>query len=278
MRIRTNLPITEWNCETGEITAVEAETSKGCKIFDPDFPMSGNKLWGAGTVEQTLLSAHLSLGGQTGGSAPQEATGPFDYALSEPNLCVLDAAEYRIDGGDRQPETDVLKIDRQIREERGILRRGGEMLQPWFTAQHPVKELCDAELRYTFEIETMPEWIDLVIEEPENFIVELNGRPLDLSVSSLWIDIAFHRIRIPGDIPLPGKNEITLKTRYKENSNLEAVYLLGEFGVQLDGAVRRIGSRPEKLAIGDLCAQGFPFYSGAVTYRVPVPAGADKIR
>jgi hypothetical protein len=197
VRIKTDLPITEWNCETGEISAVDAEISNGWTLFITDFPKGGQKLWVAGTVEQTFLSAQMprdgktflstqrTREGQTGMSAPQEINGPFDYSLSEPNICVLDAAEYRLDDGDWQPEADVLKIDRQIRDAHGILRRGGEMCQPWFTAQHPVKELCDAELRYRFEIETMPEWIDLVLEEPENFTVEINGHPLDLSTTEM---------------------------------------------------------------------------------------------
>ncbi|MGE4490689.1 MAG: glycosyl hydrolase, partial [Kiritimatiellales bacterium] len=274
VRIRTDLPISEWNCETGQIFAVETETSNGWKIFTTDFPKGGQKLWIASESFQTLEKNIPSQGDcfQT-----LEISGPFEYALSEPNICVLDAAEYRIDGGEWQPELDVLKIDQKIRDAHGILRRGGEMLQPWFTAQHPVKELCDVELRYTFEIETLPEWIDLVIEEPENFTVEINGHPLNLSQSERWIDIAFHRIRIPAEFPNLGKNEIVLKTRYRENSNLEAVYLLGDFGVTLEDAVRKIIPMPGKLDVGDICPQGFPFYSGAITYRIPLPGGAQRL-
>jgi hypothetical protein len=290
VRIKTDLPITEWNCETGEISAVDAEISNGWTLFITDFPKGGQKLWVAGTVEQTFLSAQMprdgktflstqrTREGQTGMSAPQEISGPFDYTLSEPNICVLDSAEYRIDGGEWNPEKEILKIDQNIRDEYGVMRRGGQMLQPWFVAQKPVTDLCDVELTFSFEVETMPEWIDLVIEEPENFSVEVNGNRLDLSDSEIWIDIAFHRVRIPSSFLQNGGNSILLKTRYTEKSNLEAIYLLGEFGVQLDGTVRKIVPMAEKLEIGDLCPQGFPFYSGAVTYHVPLPSNARKIR
>jgi len=33
-----------------------------------------------------------------------------------------------------------------------------------------------------------------------------------------------------------------------------------------------------KLAVGDIGPQGLPFYSGAVTYRVPLPAGVKRLR
>jgi len=123
-----------------------------------------------------------------------------------------------------------------------------------------------------------PEWVDLVIEEPENVTVEMNGQPLDLSDTKRWIDIAFHRIRIPAGVLQVGGNTIILKTRYTENSNVEAIYLLGEFGVQLSGIQRRLVPLPDRVEIGDLCEQGFPFYSGGITYQLPLPEGASRIR
>lgn len=274
VRIRTDLPITEWNCETGEITEIETETSNGWKIFRTGFLKGGNKFWVASRNSQPLSPAEKTTASGQWKTIP----GPFKHSISEPNVCVLDAAEYRLGRGEWQPELDVLKIDQKIREVHHIVPRGGKMCQPWFTAQHPIKELCTVALCCSFEIEVMPEWMDLVIEEPENFVVEINSNPLDLSVSDSWIDIAFHRIRIPAGFLTIGKNKIALKTLYKENSNLEAIYLLGDFGVRLDGPVRRIVPQVEKLNAGDICTQGFPFYSGAVTYCIPLPEGAQRLQ
>jgi hypothetical protein len=275
VRIQTDLDIEEWNCETGEHFPVVAESSKGWKIFNTDFPIGGQKLWVASGDATSSLLSHCS---QHSECVASTINGPFDYTLSEPNICVLDSAQYKFGNGEWQPESDVLKVDRMIRDAHGVMHRGGEMCQPWFTAQHPVKELDNVELRYAFEIETMPEGIDLVIEEPENFTVEMNGQKLDVSGAQQWIDIAFHRIRIPLELLVYGKNSIVLKTVYKESSNLEAIYLLGDFGVQLDGTVRRIVPKVGKIEIGDLCLQGFPFYSGAVTYHLPLPTGASRLR
>lgn len=76
---------------------------------------------------------------------------------------------------------------------------------------------------------------------------------------------------------MSGSNEIVLKTRYSEKSNLEAIYLLGDFGVQLEGAKRMLTAMPQTVDAGDICLQGFPFYSGAITYHVPVREGAQLI-
>ncbi|MCF7817714.1 MAG: hypothetical protein K9M54_07515 [Kiritimatiellales bacterium] len=278
VRIKTDLPVEEWNCETGERIPIAAESSDGWKTFTTDFPMGGQKLFvasSAGMGRQECLPHMWS--GLSSLLTPVE--GPFDYALSESNVCVLDSAEYKLGDGEWQDESDVLKIDQQVRDQYGILRRGGEMCQPWFTAKHPIKELCPVELRFSFEIEAMPGTLDLVIEEPENFTVEINGRALNLAgKSGDWIDIVFHRLRIPHDVLKPGRNDIVLKTLYKENSNLEAVYLLGNFGVRLDGVVRKLVPMPGKVETGDLCPQGLPFYSGAITYRIPLPSGAQRLR
>jgi len=287
VRIKTDLPIEEWNCETGKRVPVTTAAANGWQVFTADFPKGGIKLYVASEKFQPMESAvPATLSGEW-----KKISGPFEYSLSEPNVCVLDAAEYRIDAGGPvtpesgegeggwQPEADVLKIDQKIRDAHGVMRRGGEMLQPWFTAQHPVKTLCYVELRYSFEIEVIPKWLDLVVEEPENFAVKLNGQPFDLSEKSGdWIDIAFRRVRIQAQFLTVGKNEIVLETCYKENSNLEAIYLLGDFGVQLAGTVRKIVPIPGTVDTGDLCSQGFPFYSGKITYRVPLPKGAQRLR
>jgi hypothetical protein len=273
VRIKTDLPIEEWNCETGERILVAAEVSEHWKFFTTDFPKAGNKLW----VVSGNFKSLEPVDRVTSPGEWKTIPGPFEYSLSEPNVCVLDSAEYRIENGEWQPETDVLKIDQKIRDAHGVLRRGGQMLQPWFAAKHSIKELCQVELRFAFKIEELPEWIDLVIEEPENFTVEINGQALDFSGSGMWIDVAFHRVRIPSAFLQNGENAVFLKTLYKENSNLEAIYLLGDFGVQLDGAVRKIVPRVGKLEIGDICPQGFPFYSGAVIYSVPLPEGAQRL-
>ena len=276
VRIKTGLPIEEWNCETGERTPIAAESSNGWKTFTTDFPKGGQKLWVA-HVDATPSSRSQHLQSDEG-VASTIKNGPFEYTLSEPNVCVLDSAEYKLGDGEWQPETDILKIDQQVRDQHGILRRGGEMCQPWFTAKHPIKELCPVELRFFFEIEAMPETLELVIEEPENFTVAINGNPLDPAVAKPWIDIAFHRIRIAPEMLALGGNAIVMKTLYRENSNLEAIYLLGDFGVRLDGRIRKIVSKVGEIEIGNICRQGFPFYSGAITYHVPLPERAQRLR
>lgn len=299
VRIKTDLPIARFDCETGEIMQVPTSYVEGWQTFVASYPKGGQNLWVASSAIEDINLSMLPEKPRFGEQEVSMIQGPFSYRLSEPNVCVLDMAQCKITDladsviesqkdGEWQVAREVLKIDEEVRDRHGVMRRGGEMLQPWFIARQPVKALCAVTLRFGFEITEMPEWVDLVIEEPENFEVTVNATVLTLKngqqpSSSMqceggWVDIAFHRVRIPRELLKVGANEIILKTTYGENSNLEAIYLLGDFGVTLDGITRRIGPLPDRLEIGDLCKQNLPFYSGAVIYEVPLPEGAQYLR
>lgn len=51
---------------------------------------------------------------------------------------------------------------------------------------------------------------------------------------------------------------------------IEAVYLLGDFGVKLieDGKKAVLTTLPEMLKLGDITEQGLPFYSGKISYKM----------
>ena len=70
---------------------------------------------------------------------------------------------------------------------------------------------------------------------------------------------------------------MTLTTEFRRDSDLEAIYLLGDFGVRLDGPKRTLIALLETLAIGDICAQGLPFYTGCVTYHLPAFEGVVEL-
>ena len=74
-----------------------------------------------------------------------------------------------------------------------------------------------------------------------------------------------------------GRNELLLHTRFQADSDLESLFLLGEFGVKVAGAAVHMCRLPEALRVGDWTKQGLPFYAGTVSYgcrvRNPVRRG-----
>lgn len=212
--------------------------------------------------------------------AEQTVTGPFSYRLDEPNLCVLDMASVSIDGTDWSKEMEILQVDRHVREQFHLPYRGGEMLQPWFIGQRQLPVCGQVRIRFHFYLETSLPSIRLVLEEPENFTVTLNSHPICSRIPDFfWADCCFSAYEIPGAFLKYGQNEIILTTSYSENSNLEAIYLMGDFGVRLKDEQRILGKLPAKLEIGSIVSQGFPFYSGKITYQIPAmrPDSKDRL-
>jgi hypothetical protein len=82
-----------------------------------------------------------------------------------------------------------------------------------------------------------------------------------------WIDLSLKKIPVPADCLLIGDNEILLEIDFHPGIDLEAIYLIGMFGVALEGNRKIIGALPEALHIGCITEQGLPFYSGELAYN-----------
>ncbi len=56
---------------------------------------------------------------------------PVNYSLSEPNVLLLDMAEYSFDDGDWQQVDEILRIDNKFRELLNYPLRMNKLAQPW---------------------------------------------------------------------------------------------------------------------------------------------------
>ena len=163
----------------------------------------------------------------------------------------------------------MLKIDRQVRDLIGIERRGGEMLQPWYSKMHYQKPYGDLELKYEFYIDEIPSTdIVLAAERPEKMQYFVNGVSLSDKANGFWIDICFKKMPIPKSILKTGKNVITVKTKFARNTNIEALYLLGDFGVRCDTAKITLVKKPTAIDFGDFSKAALPFYTGNLNYII----------
>ena len=264
--------IAEWDMVSGKRYAVTAASNGGGDIsWAIDLPAGGSRAFMAGVD----AAADLAPRPMRPAGTRRELAGPFRYTLTEPNVCVLDTATYRIDDGPDRPATEVLKIDRAVRAAFGINPRAGDMIQPWHRRKYdpPPQTLGRVRLTFAFDVRDVPTTaVTLALETPSRFAVTLNGRPIDTAVDAgWWVDPAFRRVELPPDVLRAGANELTLDTAFDESLNLEAVYLLGDFGVSVDGARATLVSLPETLTPGDVTTQGLPFYGAGVRYVLPVP-------
>lgn len=275
IRIKTHGAVSEWNCLTGARNAVSAKAKGDWLEFAADFAPSGEHLY---VITQAPLPG-IEAQPQFAEIDRQNCAGPFAYSLNEPNACVLDLADYQIGEQPVEKETEILKIDRAIRQAFDLPFRGGEMVQPWYSKKFEAKPEVKGKVRilFGFQTEKLPENpVQLAIEEPQNYTITLNGKAISNESTGWWVDPAIKTLAIPSGYLVPGANQLELALDFRQDMNLEALYLLGDFGVRLDGTQKTLTALPEKLAIGDLAGQGLPFYSGAVTYRVPVSLQASS--
>ena len=62
---------------------------------------------------------------------------------------------------------------------------------------------------------------------------------------------------------------------WDKGNTVEWCYLLGDFGVRIEGRVGVVTAPVRTLSFGNIVPQGLPFYGGNITYHLPVSIGAN---
>ena len=195
---------------------------------------------------------------------------PFtvDYTLSEPNVLLLDMAKYALDGEPLLPLEEVLRIDRRIRARLGYQPAKP---QPWVVEKKPFEHTVTLEFTINSDIDYEKPY--LALEEAALSTITWNGQSVDNKTDGYYTDKSIEKVALP---PLKkGENILRVTFPFGERSNVEAMYLLGEFGVRVAGRLLTVTALPEKLGFSDLTYQGLPFYGGVVSYKLPVECPED---
>ncbi|MBN2047630.1 MAG: hypothetical protein JW750_07310 [Anaerolineaceae bacterium] len=207
-------------------------------------------------------------------SAVVELSDPSAVTLSEPNVVLLDLAEYALDGEDWRAEEELLRLDNACRERLGWPKRGNSIVQPWAQEKtdEPAHELA---LRFTVHSEIAVGAPMLAMERPDLARVWVNGAAVKVEPTGYFVDESIQSFAIPA-LPV-GASEIIIKLPLTRTSNTEWCYLLGDFGVRVEGRQAVITEPVKTLAFGDWVPQGLPFYAGNVTYQIPFEADGGAL-
>ncbi len=202
--------------------------------------------------------------------AAETVTGDFAYTADEKNVCVLDWVKWRWAGREWHDEAEALRADRQVRTDIGIEWRGGGMLQPWYAKLHDKEHYGDLELEYEFFIDKMPEGeVFLAGERPEFNAYKLNGVTLhNDDVNDFWVDECFKRMPIPAGTLKLGRNVVTIEVSFMRTTNIEGIFLVGDFGVAIDGKKRTLVDLPTTIGCDNYSAYNLPFFTGNMTYHL----------
>jgi hypothetical protein len=265
-----------WDPATGDVCVLPSRQRDGVTEVVLDFPPVGSHLLvlhrnqPPATVEPTTerVVAEIPLGDT------------WQLDLGSPNALTLDTPQVRIGEAIATPSTDDWSAPRHILDAHAVVAEAG-VGTPFA-------------LRFSFDAAVRPaNPVYLVVESPERFAIVVNGQPIASQDSGWWTDISFRKVDISAAVQA-GRNEIVLGGVFARDTELESVYLIGDFGVaarKLKEENRHNGqifyryapefhvtqapdhiqpkNKTEGLVI-DLTAQGMAFFAGRATLRQAV--------
>lgn len=197
--------------------------------------------------------------------------GKVPVTLSDPNMLLLDMAEYSFNGGEFFSEEELLRIDNHVRQQLGIPVRRKEVVQSYLLEQETPADFL--RLRFRITSESALHGLELALEEPDTALVWLNGKAVPRIVSGYYTD------RDIQTVPLPyltaGENILDIQVPVGKRTNLEYFYLLGSFGVRISGTRKILTSPVSSLGWGNIVPQELPFYTGELTYHMRILSQGD---
>lgn len=197
-----------------------------------------------------------------------------DYTLHEPNALLLDMAEYKLEDGPWHPEEEILRADTDIRRKLGYDLWGSSCCQPWCMEKTEIRHMVSVRFSFSTDFEVFH--AKLGAEIPETAEILLDGSTIANSPDGFYVDRAIKTYSLP--VLQTGRHTLEITMPYGSRSALERCYILGNFGVYQSGRYCKITRLLPALAFGDITKQLLPFYSGRITYHVPIKVKNGLIR
>jgi len=199
---------------------------------------------------------------------------PVNYSLSEPNVLLLDMAEYSFDGRGWQQVDEILRIDNKFRELLNYPLRMNKLAQPWtIKKEEPFEHVL--KLKFSIESDIDLKNLCLALENVENTKIFVNKKHVEPEVVGWFVDKSIKKVKIPN--LRPGTSEIILEIPFNSKTNVEWCYLLGDFGVKVSGKHKKIVEPQKALTFGNWVNQGLPFYAGNVTYHCTIECNEGNL-
>lgn len=261
----------EWNTENGTIKPLAVTYANGKTVIEKTLFGYDSLLLKLTEGKQEIAAADDEEPEFRDNAAVAEKV---SYTLSEDNALLLDLAEFKLDSDTGfSPEEEILRLDNICRERLGFRRRGGQVVQPWAL---PKEEATHAiTLKFTFDSEIGYEGAILALEDADKAKIVFNGTPVSNTSEEYFADITIAKVALPAIIK--GTNELLVTLPFGKRTNTEAMFILGKFGVKINGRKAVITALPEKIGFGDLTAQGFPFFGGNITYHLKAVSKGGKL-
>lgn len=253
----------------GDLLKIDFTCEDEQLIFKTEIEAGGSRLFLLSN-KKNVQKKHQVFGVQTDSKSIE--LGECAYELDEYNLMVLDRAECLVFSSDTYSKlctyTEILRLDAELRSYAGMSQRGADMVQPWATLRSKHEKEIEVIVNYPLKISTLPDLpIYLALEQADRWQISVNGVSLEKQAAGYWVDISLTKISLPQKLFHVGDNIISLRGCYEEDACLENMFILGNFGVDLQGDIATMTVLKDKLSIGSIAGQGLPFYGGNIYYN-----------
>ncbi len=275
LQLKGSWKVTEYDTMTGGKKPIAVNRRQGMTRFSYELSVHGSLLLHLepAAEEESPVTEEVSGKPAREISRVIKLSRPCRVSFEEPNVFLLDRARYRINEEEWQEEEDLLKLDNLCRSRLGYPPKEEAGAQPWTYMEEDAKpDLLS--LSFIIESEICTE-AELALESWEGIGIYVNQEKVEKpEVTGWYVDEAIQTLKLPG--LREGSNEIMLQIPYGKTSNIEACYLLGEFGVSVAGQYKKITKAAKSIVYGDLTRQGMPFYGGNVIYHSKLRSAGEE--
>ena len=202
---------------------------------------------------------------------PDLMFGSVPVTLEEPNMLLLDMAEYSFRDSVFYSEEELLRIDNIVRRQLDIPVRRKEVVQPYLIDEKQSAETLT--LRFRIQSECPIHDCHLALEDAALTTISLNDEIISANSDGWYVDKAIQKIPLP-DLK-EGENILLITVPIGRRTNLEYMYLLGSFGVRIVGTKKILIAPVQELGFSDIVPQGLPFYTGNLLYHFHIQTEGD---
>lgn len=251
---------------TGEISDYPAEYFNGNTVLHWECYSQSSLLLRLEPGKASTAKAELTVNGEV-----EYLADKMEVTLDEPNVCVLDMAEWKIDDGEWQKKEEVLRLCVMAKEQLGFSTASIHGAQPWIVGKVEAKNTITTKTTFLSEIEV--ENAMLALEDFDECEIIFNGQKIEKKSLGYYVDFSITKVGI-GKIN-KGENTLIVTKPFTVISNVENMFILGDFGVDVRGTAVKIIEPQKNIHFGSITTQGFPFYGGVMTYKFTIEGGKE---
>jgi hypothetical protein len=251
---------------TGQITDIDYIIENGNTVIKTDMYCHDSILL---RLDEKNVKAKVEKDNVKNMIAQIDFKNKVQFILEEPNVLLLDMAEYAFDGGALNNIEEILRVDNLFRKKLGFPQRQDAVAQPWTLDEDKIEHYITLKFKINSEIEV--ENAILAIEDAERLVIALNDDAVKSEIMGYYVDESIKSIKLP--VLKSGMNILTVKIPFGRTTNLEYCYLLGRFNVKVEGCEKTIVAPTDKIGFSSITSQGMPFYGGNITYRTEIETG-----